>query len=61
MRSNMTRLKTSQLTPPYLSPALSWVSLLSSGSLLTDSYNVVNESFSLGSEFSLEGDIEYLD
>lgn len=49
------------LTPPYFSPALKWISLLTSGSLLTESYGVANESFSQGSEFSLEADIEYLD
>lgn len=56
----MAGLSATRLTP-YLSPELKWVSLLTSGSLLTESYGVANEYFSQGSEFSLEADIDYLD
>lgn len=56
----MAGLSATRLTP-YLSPELKWVSLLTSGSLLTESYGVANEYFSQGSEFSLEADIYYLD
>lgn len=56
----MKNTKTPLLTPPYRSPGLTWVSLLSSAAFLTGSYVMAHEDFEYGTEYDFSGDIEYL-